>query len=60
MMHGHEKSDPAVVASKPANKAGEPGAERVERRACPGEGRGQGPRGTRSSETRTGHRAGSA
>ncbi len=33
MMHGHEKSDPAVVASKPANKAGEPGAERVERRA---------------------------
>jgi len=32
-MHGHEKSDPAVVAPKPANKAGEPGAERVERRA---------------------------
>jgi RNA-directed DNA polymerase len=33
MMHGHEKSDPGVVALKPANKAGEPGAERVERRA---------------------------
>jgi RNA-directed DNA polymerase len=32
-MHGHEKSDPAVVVSKPANKAGEPAAERVERRA---------------------------
>jgi len=33
MMHGHEKSDPAVVAMNPANKPGEPGAERVERRA---------------------------
>jgi RNA-directed DNA polymerase len=32
-MHGHEKSDPAVVVLKPANKAGEPAAERVERRA---------------------------
>ncbi len=32
-MHGHEKSDPAVVALKPANKAGKPAAERVERRA---------------------------
>ena len=32
-MHGHEKSDPAVVASKPANKDGRPPAERVERRA---------------------------
>jgi hypothetical protein len=21
MMHGHEKSDPAIVATKPANKA---------------------------------------
>jgi len=27
MMHGHEKSDPAIVALKPANKANEPGAE---------------------------------
>jgi RNA-directed DNA polymerase len=28
MMHGHEKSDPAVVAVKPANKAQRPSAER--------------------------------
>ncbi len=27
MMHGHEKSDPAIVAEKPANKANEPAAE---------------------------------
>src|SRR5580693_589917 len=27
-MHGHEKSDPAIVARKPANKAGQPSAER--------------------------------
>ena len=27
MMHGHEKSDPAVVAVKPANKAEQPAAE---------------------------------
>jgi len=33
MMHGREKSDPAVVAAKPANKAGNPVAEPVERRA---------------------------
>ena len=32
-MNGHEKSDPAIVARKPANKAGQPAAERVERRA---------------------------
>jgi retron-type reverse transcriptase len=32
-MHGHEKSDSAIVASKPANKAGRPATERVERRA---------------------------
>src|ERR671912_646561 len=32
-MHGREKSDPAVVARKPANKAGRPAAEPVERRA---------------------------
>jgi RNA-directed DNA polymerase len=31
-MHGHEKSDPAVVAVKPANKDGRPSAEWVERR----------------------------
>ena len=33
MMYGPEKSDPATVAEKPANKAGKPAAERVERRA---------------------------
>lgn len=33
MMHGREKSDSAVVATKPANKAGRPAAERVEPRA---------------------------
>ncbi len=33
MMHGHEKSDSAVVATKPANKTGRPVAEWVERRA---------------------------
>jgi RNA-directed DNA polymerase len=33
VMHGREKSDPAVVARKPANKAGQPAAEPVERRA---------------------------
>ena len=33
MMHDHEKSDPAIVATKPTNKAGKPAAEPVERRA---------------------------
>jgi RNA-directed DNA polymerase len=33
MMHGHEKSDSAIVARKPTNKAGRPAAEPVERRA---------------------------
>ena len=32
-MHGHEKSDPAIVAVKPTNKAGQPAAELVEPRA---------------------------
>ncbi len=32
-MNGHEKSDSAVVAMKPTNKAGRPAAEPVERRA---------------------------
>ena len=31
-MHGHEKSDPVIVARKPTNKAGRPAAEPVERR----------------------------
>ena len=33
MMHGPEKSDPAIRAKKPANKAGRPAAEQVEQRA---------------------------
>jgi RNA-directed DNA polymerase len=33
MMYGREKSDPAIVAMKPTNKAGRPAAELVERRA---------------------------
>ncbi len=33
MMHGREKSDPAIVATKPTNAAGQPAAEPVERRA---------------------------
>ena len=33
MMHGHEKSDPAIVAVKPANKAERSAAELVEPRA---------------------------
>jgi len=33
VMHEREKSDSAEVAKKPANKAGQPAAERVERRA---------------------------
>src|SRR5436309_13978103 len=32
MMHGHEKSDLAIVALKPANKAEQSAAESVERR----------------------------
>lgn len=33
MMHGHEKSHSAIVATKPPNKAGRPAAEAVEPRA---------------------------
>ena len=33
MMYDHEKSDPAIVAVKPTNKAGQPAAEVVEPRA---------------------------
>jgi RNA-directed DNA polymerase len=32
MMHGREKSDSAIVAGKPTNKAGQPAAEPVEPR----------------------------
>src|SRR5216117_3871235 len=33
MMHGREKSDPAIVAGKSANKGGRPSAEPMEPRA---------------------------
>jgi hypothetical protein len=33
MMHGRGESDPAIVAAKPTNKAGQLDAELVERRA---------------------------
>lgn len=33
MMHGHQKSDPAIVAVKPTNKARQRAAESVEPRA---------------------------
>src|ERR1700722_7728165 len=33
MMYDHEKSDPAIVAAKPTNKAGQPAAELAEPRA---------------------------
>ena len=52
MMHGPEKSDPAIVAGKPANKAEQSAAELVEPRA--------GTEGNASQQTRTGHRAGQA
>ena len=32
MMHGLERSDPFILAKKPANKSGQPEAESVERR----------------------------
>jgi len=52
MMHGLEKSDPAIVAGKPTNKAERSAAELVERRG--------GPREMRTSKARTGLRAGLA
>jgi hypothetical protein len=41
-MYDHEKSDPAIVAVKPTNKARQPAAELV--------GQGRGPRGMRVSK----------
>src|SRR3712207_4084506 len=52
MMHGSEKSDLAIVAKKPVNKDALASAELVEPRA--------GPRGTRASKARAGHRTGKA
>ena len=41
MTHGHEKSDPAVVAAKSPNKTGQPAAEVMERRVEAKENAGQ-------------------
>ena len=59
-MHEAEKSDLAIVAVKPANKSGTTDAEWTEPRACPGEGRGPGPREMWVSNARAGHRNGQA
>ena len=52
MMHGREKSDPAVVAMKPAKSAAQAEGELVERRA--------GTKGKAERGARTGHSAGHA
>jgi hypothetical protein len=52
MMHGREKSDPAIVAVKPPNGAGLLAEEGVERRA--------GAEGTRARTARAGLRTGKA
>ena len=51
MMHGREKSDSAIVAVKPANKAAVAVAESVERR--PGAKGNAGQQSTRRAQTRT-------
>src|SRR6266705_1853422 len=49
MMHGHEKSDSAIVAGKPTNKAVSTAAEPVERRVeAKGNARQQSTRRTQS------------
>ena len=53
MMHGHEKSDPAIVAKNRANAGGRPSAEGGEPRACPWLEQGAGAKGnTRQTDTR--------
>jgi RNA-directed DNA polymerase len=52
MMHGPEKSDPAIVATKLANKAGQPAAGPVERRA--GTKGNAGPQSTCRTQSRAG------
>jgi hypothetical protein len=48
-MNGSEKSDPAIVAMKPTNEPGQPGEERVERRAG-AEGNAVDPHGVRAQD----------
>src|SRR6266446_10606029 len=53
MMHGHEKSEPAIVAKNRANAGGRPSAAGGEPRACPWLERGAGAKGnTRQTDTR--------
>ena len=58
MMHGHEKSDSAIVAGKPTNKAEDPlrSIRGQPPRSWWSEGRR--PRGMRTSKARTGLRTG--
>jgi hypothetical protein len=60
MMHGHEKSDHAIVAGKPTNKASS--SMRSDLRLGETQrsrwSEGQGPRGMRASKARAGRRAG--
>jgi hypothetical protein len=59
MMHGHEKSDLAIVAAKPANKAKEPTVEAsAEANAAERWSEGRGPREMRTSKARAGRRTG--
>jgi len=60
MVYGHEESDFAIVAVKPANKAEPSAAERSARSQLQRSRRSQGrrPREMRTSKARAGHRAG--
>ena len=59
MMHGHEKSDSAIVAVKPANKAKRAPCGRSRERSLRSRwSEGRRPRGMRASKARTGRRAG--
>jgi len=60
MMHGREKSDPAIVAVKPANKAANPAVEQSAAEPATAEpgSQGRGPREMRTSKARAGRRAG--
>ena len=61
MMHEREKSDPAIGAGKPTNKADATNhAVHGVTDAADRWSKGRGPRGTRTSKARTGHRVGNA
>ena len=57
MMHGRGKSDLAIVAMKPANKANEPTAEASTGASAAEPVERRGARGMRTSKARTGLRA---